>query len=340
MRNEVRQRIEQIRQGQVPAGYQKGKIGVVPLEWKEISFSSLFMSISDYTGDLKTYPLYSLTIEAGVIPKTERYERSHLVKKEDAYKIVRPDDFVYNPMNLRFGAVARYKGTQPVSVSGYYDVFTTTYKSDLSFMDNFLVCGPMLTYYDRVSTGSLVEKQRVHFASFINFSFPLPPREEREKIARILMTQDRLIALREKLLAEKLRQKQYLMQVLLTGKKRLCGSTRIWQYQALKDISREITKKAGNEKYEVLSISAGIGFVNQAKKFGKLIAGKQYKNYIVISHGDFSYNKGNSKKYPQGCVYPLENQDKAAVPNVFISFRLDKNICFWKFYKGYVTTNS
>ena len=308
------------------------------MEWKEISFSSLFMSISDYTGDLKTYPLYSLTIEAGVIPKTERYERSHLVKKEDAYKIVRPDDFVYNPMNLRFGAVARYKGTQPVSVSGYYDVFTTTYKSDLSFMDNFLVCGPMLTYYDRVSTGSLVEKQRVHFASFINFSFPLPPREEREKIARILMTQDRVIALREKLLAEKLRQKQYLMQVLLTGKKRLCGSTRIWQYQALKDISREITKKAGNEKYEVLSISAGIGFVNQAKKFGKLIAGKQYKNYIVISHGDFSYNKGNSKKYPQGCVYPLENQDEAAVPNVFISFRLDKDICFWKFYK-YVFEN-
>lgn len=152
------------------------------------------------------------------------------------------------------------------------------------------------------------------------------------------MTQDRVIALREKLLAEKLRQKQYLMQVLLTGKKRLCGSTRIWQYQALKDISREITKKAGNEKYEVLSISAGIGFVNQAKKFGKLIAGKQYKNYIVISHGDFSYNKGNSKKYPQGCVYPLENQDEAAVPNVFISFRLDKDICFWKFYK-YVFEN-
>lgn len=216
------------------------------MEWKEISFSSLFASTSDYTGDSKTYPLYSLTIEEGVIPKTERYARNHLVKKEDAYKIVRPDDFVYNPMNLRFGAVARYKGTQPVSVSGYYDVFTTTYKSDLPFMDNFLVCGPMLTYYDRVSMGSLVEKQRVHFASFINFSFPLPPREEREKIARILMTQDRVITLREKLLAEKLRQKQYLMQVLLTGKKRLPGFSEKWKLVHLKDLCAYVRRRSVN----------------------------------------------------------------------------------------------
>ena len=189
-----------------------GKLGIVPDEWKDAAFSTLFTSTSDYTDDLATYPLYSLTIEDGITAKTERYERSHLVKKENSYKIVRPNDYAYNPMNIRFGAVARHKGNIPVAVSGYYDIFTTKHKSDLSFMDSFLTCGPMITYYNKVATGSLVEKQRVHFSDFLEFSLPLPSLEERREIAEILTLQDRIIELKEKLIAEKQRQKKYLMQ--------------------------------------------------------------------------------------------------------------------------------
>lgn len=134
MTPEIKQRIAQIQRGEVPEGYKKGKLGIVPKEWEDTPFATLFTSTSDYTDDLEKYPLYSLTIEDGVTPKTERYERSHLVKKEDFYKIVRPNDYAYNPMNLRFGAVARHKGNISVAVSGYYDIFTTVYKSDLPFM--------------------------------------------------------------------------------------------------------------------------------------------------------------------------------------------------------------
>lgn len=236
MTPEIKQRIEQICRGEVPEGYKKGKLGIVPEEWEDTSFSTLFTSTSDYTEDLEKYPLYSLTIEGGVTPKTERYERSHLVKKEDSYKIVRPNDYAYNPMNLRFGAVARYKGDIPVAVSGYYDIFTTVYKSDLPFMDSFLTCGPMITYYNRVSTGSLVEKQRVHFSQFLGFVLPLPSRKERVPIAAILTTQDKVIELKEKLLAEKQRQKKYLMQVLLTGKKRLPRFSGQWEIKGFNQV--------------------------------------------------------------------------------------------------------
>lgn len=95
-----------------------------------------------------------------------------------------------------------------------------------------------------------------------------------------------------------------------------------WDYARLSDISEQITQTAGTEKYETVSISAGIGFVNQAKKFGKELSGKQYAKYTVLHKGDFSYNKGNSKKYPQGCVYRLKDRETAAVPNVFESFRI------------------
>lgn len=236
MTPEIKQRIEQICRGEVPDGYKKGKLGIVPEEWNETSFSTLFTSTSDYTDDLDTYPLYSLTIEDGITPKTERYERSHLVKKEDSYKIVRPNDYAYNPMNLRFGAVARHKGDMPVAVSGYYDIFTTVFESDLPFMDSFLTCGPMITYYNRVSTGSLVEKQRVHFSQFLEFMLPLPSINERTKIAAILTTQDKVIELKEKRLAEKQRQKKYLMQQLLTGKKRLPGFSGQWEIKGFNQV--------------------------------------------------------------------------------------------------------
>lgn len=212
MKPEIKTRLAQIRAGEIPEGYKKGKLGIVPKDWKEINFSELFTNTSEYTDDLEKYPLYSLTIEDGITAKTERYDRSHLVKKENSYKIVRPNDFAYNPMNIRFGAVARHKGEIPVAVSGYYDIFTTVHPGDLTFMDNFLTCGAMITYYNRVSTGSLVEKQRVHFSDFLKFSLPLPPLVERERIANILSAQDKVIECYEKKIAQLQLMKKYYLQ--------------------------------------------------------------------------------------------------------------------------------
>ena len=246
MTPEVKKRIEQIRQGIVPEGYKKGKIGIVPIKWNEVPFSTLFTSTSEYTDDLKQYPLYSLTIEDGITAKTERYERSHLVKKENSYKVVRSNDYAYNPMNIRFGAVARHKGDIPVAVSGYYDIFTTVHESDLVFMDSFLTYGPMITYYNKVSTGSLVEKQRVHFSDFLEFSLALPPLEERKKIAEILSTQDKAIELQGRKIEELKRFKKGCLERMFPRKgqkvpeKRFPGFTDDWERRKLGSIYEAI----------------------------------------------------------------------------------------------------
>ena len=95
-----------------------------------------------------------------------------------------------------------------------------------------------------------------------------------------------------------------------------------WQVKRLSEVATELTERAGQDMYETVSISAGIGFVNQAEKFGKELSGKQYEKYIVLHKGDFSYNKGNSKTSPQGCIYRLNDRESAAVLNVFESFRI------------------
>ncbi|MDN4186772.1 MAG: restriction endonuclease subunit S [Dehalococcoides mccartyi] len=94
-----------------------------------------------------------------------------------------------------------------------------------------------------------------------------------------------------------------------------------WNEATISNIADEITDTAGEGEYETLSISAGIGFVNQAQKFGREKSGAQYAKYTVLHRGDFSYNKGNSNLYPQGCIYRLNDRKEAAVPNVFESFR-------------------
>lgn len=287
MTSEIKQRIEQVRRGEVPEGYKKGKLGVVPEEWEETSFSTLFTSTSDYTDDLEKYPLYSLTIEDGITPKTERYERSHLVKKEDSYKIVRPNDYAYNPMNLRFGAVARHKGDMPVAVSGYYDIFTTVHESDLPFMDSFLTCDPMITYYNRVSTGSLVEKQRVHFSQFLEFMLPLPSINERTKIAAILTTQDKVIELKEKRLAEKQRQKKYITQQLLTGKKRLPGFSEQWKKVKLGDIC--VVNPPKEENYPDIVAFLGMADISEN---GSIIT-EHKKNYESVKTGFAPFKRGD-----------------------------------------------
>lgn len=262
MTPEVKKRIEQIRQGIVPEGYKKGKIGIVPIKWNEVPFSTLFTSTSEYTDDLKQYPLYSLTIEDGITAKTERYERSHLVKKENSYKVVRPNDYAYNPMNIRFGAVARHKGDIPVAVSGYYDIFTTVHESDLVFMDSFLTYGPMITYYNKVSTGSLVEKQRVHFSDFLEFSLALPPLEERKKIAEILSTQDKAIELQGRKIEELKRFKKGCLEKMFPRKgqkvpeKRFPGFTDDWEQRKLSEVFSSYTDPVDipHDGYERLGI--------------------------------------------------------------------------------------
>lgn len=337
MTPEIKQRIEQIRRGEVPEGYKKGKLRIVPEEWNETSFSTLFTSTSEYTDDLDKYPLYSLTIEDGVTPKTERYERSHLVKKEDSYKIVRPNDYAYNPMNLRFGSVARHKGNLPVAVSGYYDIFTTVHKSDLPFMDSFLTCGPMITYYNRVSTGSLVEKQRVHFSQFLEFVLPLPSINERAKIATILTTQDKVIELKEKRIAEKQRQKKYLMQQLLTGKKRLPGFSEEWKIKPLNKLTEKQKKKNNGFQYHlVLSNSAQHGIVSQDQEFDKEIANEErIDGYYIVVPGAFVYNPRISATAPCGPINVNETGETGIMSPLYTVFTISSPQISQDFLKYY-----
>lgn len=95
-----------------------------------------------------------------------------------------------------------------------------------------------------------------------------------------------------------------------------------WTPVSLRRASVPVDERVGERKLTPVSISAGTGFVPQAEKFGRDISGNQYQLYTLVRDGDFVYNKGNSLKFPQGCIYLLEGWGQVAAPNVFIAFRL------------------
>lgn len=71
-------------------------------------------------------------------------------------------------------------------------------------------------------------------------------------------------------------------------------------------------------------ISSGTGFVRQDEKYSRFMAGKSVESYITLQEGEFAYNKGNSKRYEFGCVFPLKGLPKGLVPHVYVCFRLNE----------------
>jgi type I restriction enzyme, S subunit len=72
-----------------------------------------------------------------------------------------------------------------------------------------------------------------------------------------------------------------------------------------------------------MSITSGVGLVSQMEKFGRIIAGNSYTNYLLLKKNDFAYNKSATKEYPEGFIAMYSGDDLAAVPNsIFTCFRI------------------
>lgn len=172
-----------------------------------------------------------------------------------------------------------------------------------------------------------------------NFKIPWPDELEQQKIATILSTQDKVIELKEKLLVQKQQQKKYLMQQLLTGKKRLPGFGGEWKTIHLNEISYRIETKNTVGNNNVLTISAQYGLINQTEFFDKVIASDDKSNYYLLSKDEFAYNRSYSKGYPYGTIKRLKRYVQGVVSPLYICFAVNKNLASLDFLEQYFETS-
>ncbi|MEZ8055665.1 restriction endonuclease subunit S [Vibrio atlanticus] len=228
-----------------------------PIEsWTYLPIEKLIKERKDSRVNDGSLKLCSLTIEDGVVEKTERYNREFLLKNQEdnKYKCVHPNDIVINPMNLRFGAIAKSEHPEPVLVSGYYNVVSASKLVDTDYLNAFLKSTAMNYMYERVALGTLNEKKRVHLSELKKIVVPIPTIKEQLKIGQILSTWDKATITTEKLIETSKKQKKALMQQLLTGRKRLVNPETgkmfegEWEQFSFGDIANISSKKHDPKK--------------------------------------------------------------------------------------------
>lgn len=171
-------------------------------------------------------PLYSLTIEKGVTPKTDRYNREALVADTATkkYKQVKPLDIVYNPANLRWGAINYSRENHDVVVSPIYEVLYVKDEgcTDLGYVAQALMRPDQIRRFASMVEGTLMERKAVKIEPFLATPIMIPRSlDEQKAISSVLCQMDESIdGLRREVDLIK-REKSALMQQLLTGKRRV-----------------------------------------------------------------------------------------------------------------------
>lgn len=243
MTEKIENRIAQIQRGEVPSGYIKIKDGVYPSDWT-IKMMKQWISLKERPVvllDDNDYELVTVRRAYGGVDSRGSYKGKNVLVK--TYFSVKEDDFIISKRQIAHGACglvpAKLHGAV---VSNEYNVFVANEGTNIHFFNLMM----QLPHYKRLfylmSDGVHIEKLLFKTSDWMKRSLAMPSLAEQMKIAEILSTQDKLIALKEKLIEEKKRQKKYLMQQLLTGKMRLPGFFSRWDVCKLAEILSEGSK--------------------------------------------------------------------------------------------------
>ena len=241
MTPQIKQRIEQIRRGEVPDGYKKTKVGVVPNEWEETRFKKMFSRLSRKNKENNDNVL-TISAQYGLISQRDFFNKDIASEDKSNYFLLHKGEFAYNKSysnGYPFGALKRLDMYDKGIVSPLYICFSANENNECpDFYVHYFEAGMM----NREIQAFAQEGARNHgllnisVDDFFNSYLLMPPRPEQEKIAEILAAQDKLIALKEKLIEEKKRQKKALMQQLLTGKQRFHVFFDEWCHKRISDI--------------------------------------------------------------------------------------------------------
>jgi type I restriction enzyme S subunit len=317
MTSEIKQRIEQIRRGEVPERYVKTALGLAPTDWKRYTFGDIYTERKE-PGD-ENLPLLMVSIHSGVsdgeVDAAELPKQVKRIEDKSQYKKAVSGDLVFNMMRAWQGAIGTVRTTGMVSPA--YIVAEPNDKAYPLFMDYYSRTPQMINQIDRQSYGVTDFRKRLYWDSFAPISCTLPPIEEQQKIAAILTTQDKVIELKEKRLAEKQRQKKYLMQQLLTGKKRLPGFSGEWKNIKLCEVLSERKEKNVEQNLRICSVAVQKGVIDQIEHLGRSYAASDTSNYSVAHYGDIIYTKSPTGDFLYGIVKQNLLQETVAVSPLY-----------------------
>ena len=291
MNEQIKQRIEQIRRVEVPEGYKKTKVGIVPEEWEEHKLSHYLTVNNDKNTDLKYTKddVFSISGELGIVNQIELLGRSYAGVSVAPYGIVYPNDVVYTKSPLKanpYGIIKTNKLGVTGIVSTLYAIFhcnnnVSPYYVQLYFesdhnLNNYL--------YPIVNIGAKHD-MKISDEGSLRGTVVFPPLPEQDKIAEILRTQDKVIELQQKKIDELKRLKKVYLSKMFPKKGcnvpeiRFPGFTDPWEQRKLGDIASDMV--AGGDIDKDLILAEGQYPVIANALTGDGIVGYYDKEYRV-----------------------------------------------------------
>ncbi|HEM3182825.1 restriction endonuclease subunit S [Streptococcus suis] len=184
--------------------------------WKQRKLGEVLKERNESRSPSADVPLVSFTVENGVTPKTERYNREFLVRDENKkYKFTQLDDIVYNPANLKFGAIARNKYGAAV-FSPIYVTYGVLSEAHPLFVELIVTSTNFIQRALRYQEGTVYERMAVKSFDLLRSEIPLPTLPEQEAIGSFFSDLDQLITLHQRQLDHlKLLKKALLQQMFI-----------------------------------------------------------------------------------------------------------------------------
>lgn len=255
--------IEQIERGNVPEGYKITKVGIFPVDWDVYMLGDCLNRV-ERPVEVKPNELYT---QIGI--------RSHgkgLFYKEPVTGAalgnksvfwIEPDCFIVNIVFAWEQAIGKTTQSEVGMIGSHrFPMYRpVSDRVDVDYLISYFLTKRGTDILEAASPGGAGRNKTLGQDRFLKSKVILPPIEEQHKIAAILITQDKVIELKEKRLAEKQRQKKYLMQQLLTGKKRLPGFYGAWSFPKAKELFQSVSDKDHNGDLAVLSSTQDRGIV-------------------------------------------------------------------------------
>lgn len=334
-----------IKEQQIPKGYKPSSLGIIPNDWEVIEFGKLFEFKNGINAEKESYGSGVKFINVMEIIYNDYITSENItgsVQISEVQKelyLVKSGDVLFNRTSEtinEIGLTAVYLEKEPVVFGGF--VIRGRPITNLIHDDFKKYCFRTKTIRDQIiKSGQGAVRSNIGQSDLEKIQIALPKLPEQKSISAFLKQWDQSISKTQQLIYQKELRKKWLMQQLLTGKKRLKGFKGKWEKVMIKNVFNEIREiNDGNGVHSIMTISSKRGLISQEDKFDRVIAGDSLKKYIQIKKGDFAYNKGNSKTYPMGCVFQLEEKKSALVPFVYICFHPTNkvNSLFYKQWFG------
>ncbi|OTS53357.1 restriction endonuclease subunit S [Acinetobacter pittii] len=178
------------------------------------------------------------------------------------------------------------------------------------------------------SPGGAGRNKTLGQSDFLQLKIALPPIEEQNKIAEMLLTWDQAISITEKLLVQSQKQKKSFMQQLLTGEKRLFDENGIqfsgaWRRFSLKDLGSTFNGLTGKSKEDFGKGHAYIPYINIFKNNRIDIHGfdfvevKEDENQNLVRYGDIFFTTSSETVEEVGMSSVLLDEVEGVYLNSF-----------------------